>query len=101
MRELLRDRIALGASLSIVDATNLLRKHRRAFIRIAKYSGCRCEAIWFDTPLDECLRRNAVRDRNVPESAIREMARRMEPPTTEEGFDKVIRILPYTASTAP
>ena len=92
MRDLLRERIELGMPLSVVDATNLTRKHRRAFVRIAQHTGCRCEAVFFDLPLDECLRRNQGRDRRVPDEAIRSMAERLEPPREDEGFGSVTRV---------
>ncbi len=89
MRDFVRLRIALGAAVTYVDATNLTRKHRRAFVKIAQHSGCRAEAVFFDISLDECLRRNAARPRRVPPDAIGAMAARLEPPTVEEGFAAV------------
>ena len=89
MRDFVRHRIALGAPVTYVDATNLTAKHRRPFVKIAEHTGCQCEAIFFDVPIDECLRRNALRSRQVPEEAIRAMAGRLEPPRTEEGFFRV------------
>lgn len=90
MRDLVRHRLALGMPVTYVDATNLTRKHRRAFLKIAEHSGARCEAVFFDVPLEECLRRNAMRSRNVPEAAIKAMAARLEPPSLAEGFAAVL-----------
>lgn len=92
MRDFVRLRIQLGAPVTYVDATNLTRKHRRAFVKIAEHTGCRCEAVLFDVPVEECLRRNAARPRQVPEPAIRAMALRLEPPTLEEGFASVMTV---------
>lgn len=92
MRDFVRMRITLGAAVTYVDATNLTRKHRRAFIKIAEHMGCRCEAVYFDIPLEECLRRNAQRPRRVPDEAIRAMAERLHPPDASEGFHAVRRI---------
>lgn len=89
MREFVRNRILLGAAVTYVDATNLTRKHRRPFIKIAQHMGCRCEAVFFDTPLEECLRRNSLRERRVPEEALRMLAERFQPPEIAEGFDAV------------
>lgn len=94
MRDFVRHRIALGLPVTYVDATNLTRKHRRPFLKIAEHSGCTCEAVFFDTPLEECLRRNQSRQRQVPEDAIRAMAARLQPPTPSEGFAAVRLILP-------
>lgn len=89
MRDLVRHRIMLGAPVTYVDATNLTRKHRRPFIKIAEHMGCRCEAVFFDVPVEECLRRNALRERRVPEAAIRAMADRLQSPETNEGFAQI------------
>jgi predicted kinase len=93
MREFVRLRIALGAPVTYVDATNLTIKHRRAFIKIAEHMGCVCEAVFFDISIDECLRRNANRARQVPADAIRAMAERLEPPRENEGFATVSTVL--------
>ena len=89
MRQFLRLRIQLGAAVTYVDATNLMRKHRRPFVKIALEAGCRCEAVFFDVPLEVCLSRNASRARVVPEEAIRGMAERMQSPVLAEGFAAV------------
>jgi predicted kinase len=92
MRDFVRMRISLGAPVTYVDATNITPKHRRPFIKIAQHMGCLCEAVYFDLPIDECLRRNEARDRRVPEQAIRAMAERLQAPTEAEGFAKIARI---------
>ena len=96
MRDFVRMRISLGAPVTYVDATNLTRKHRRPFIKIAEYMGCVCEAVFFDVPLEECLRRNEGRARKVPADAIRAMAERLQAPSVSEGFTTVasLRDLP-------
>ena len=92
MREFVRLRITLGAPVTYVDATNLTRQHRRPFVKIAEHMGCRCEAVFFDVPVDECVRRNGARERRVPDEAIRAMAERMQLPDPDEGFHAVARI---------
>lgn len=92
MRQLIRLRVRLGAGVTIVDATNLRAAHRRPWLQLAKRVGAECEAIWFDTPLEECLRRNAARARKVPEAAIRAMEAGFEVPEVREGFQRVVRI---------
>jgi predicted kinase len=98
-REFLRRRMELGAQVSIVDATSLLRKHRRPFIKLAAMYGCECEAIWFKVSLDECLRRNAARARRVPEDVIVQLAARLQPPTFDEGFRRITVIATDGAQT--
>lgn len=89
MRYLLRRRLALGAAATIVDATNLLPAHRKPWRKIAEEAGAEVRAVYFATPLEECLRRNAARERVVPAEAIREMADKLRPPTVAEGFASV------------
>ncbi len=115
LRELLRRRLAGGARASYIDATNLTRRNRRAFLEIAQEFGCAAEALFFDVPLEICLERNRTRGENhdggleakapdtggtrltpdvrkgrvVPEGILRRMAREMEPPTREEGFVRI------------
>jgi predicted kinase len=99
LRELLRRRLALGAETTYIDATNLTRFFRRPFVQIAREFGCPAEALYFDVPLEVCLERNRNRKnvsrpardaRVVPEDALRRMARRVEPPTREEGFSRIV-----------
>jgi predicted kinase len=115
LRELLRRRLAGGARVSYIDATNLTRRNRRAFLEIAHEFGCSAEALFFDVPLEVCLERNRSRGENhngredseaphnlatkpapdlrkgrvVPEEILRRMGREMEPPTLEEGFVRI------------
>ena len=84
----------IAAPVTYVDATNLTRKHRRPFIKIAQHMGCRCEAVYFNLSLEECLRRNAMRRRQVPEDAIRTLAERLQVPEITEGFDAVLIVAP-------
>src|SRR5438445_1578477 len=99
VRDLLRRRLTAGAETTYIDATNLTRFFRRPFVQIAREFGCTAEALYFDVPLEVCLERNRKREnvlagprrdaRVVPEDVLRRMARRIEPPTREEGFSRV------------
>jgi predicted kinase len=100
LRDLLRHRLAAGAESTYIDATNLTRFFRRPFLQIAREFGCAAEALFFDVPLEVCLERNRKREnapagparnaRVVPEDVLRRMARRVEPPTREEGFSRIL-----------
>jgi predicted kinase len=100
LRDLLRHRLAAGAQTTYIDATNLSRYLRRSFLQIAREFGCAAEALYFDVPLEVCLERNRKRGRAlagsardarvVPEDVLRRMARRLEPPTREEGFARIV-----------
>jgi predicted kinase len=91
-RYLLRQRIALNREVTYIDATNLTRKDRKQFIRIARETNCPVEALYFDVPLEICKARNASRRRVVPEPALDQMAIKLVAPTVEEGFEKVVTI---------
>ena len=86
IRYLLRERIRLGRPVTYVDATHLTPWERRPYLRL---KGCRVEAVYFATPLEECLRRNRRRRRVVPNDVIARMAARLVPPTKAEGFRRV------------
>lgn len=89
MRYLLRQRIAAGAPVTYIDATGLAPWERRPWIQWAILHDCAIEAVFFDTPLQECLRRNGLRPRVVPPEVIRKMAQRLVPPSQAEGFERV------------
>jgi predicted kinase len=102
LRDLLRHRLAAGAQTTYIDATNLSRYFRRSFLQIAREFGCAAEALYFDVPLEVCLDRNRKRGRAlagsardarvVPEDVLRRMARRLEPPTRDEGFSRIVLV---------
>ncbi|HUB83650.1 MAG TPA: AAA family ATPase [Bryobacteraceae bacterium] len=93
LRYLLRQRLEIARPVSYVDATNLRVEERRPYIEMAREFGCEVEAVWFDVPLELCLVRNAARERVVPEAALIEMASRLAPPSADEGFSKVTRVV--------
>lgn len=69
----------------VVDSTALTPYER---MQILKFPA-RHIAVYFDTPVDTCLRRNQERERHVPERIILQMYERMIYPSEEEGFEKV------------
>jgi predicted kinase len=89
-RSLLRHRLQLKRPVTYLDATHLTRSERRPYLKLAALYDATIEAVFFDVPLDECQRRNRNRDRVVPELVIERMAKRLEPPSIEEGFARVI-----------
>jgi len=89
LRYLVRRRLALGRSVTYVDATNLTLAERRPYIRLARSYAGAAEAVYFDVPLAECMERNRRRERVVPEEAMRRLASRLVPPSLAEGFVRV------------
>ena len=94
VRYLLRLRLELARPVTYIDATNLTQKERRPYLKTAELHDADAEAIFFDTPVEVCMARNAARHRVVPEAAIREMAARLRPPSFEEGFLRITVIQP-------
>jgi predicted kinase len=71
----------------ILDATNLSRKRRIGFLK--SIPGCLAEAIVFAIPFEFCCKRNAARDRVVPQEVMDRMYRSFQPPHYAEGFDNI------------
>ena len=71
-------RLALRKGISvIVDDTNLNPFHLERLKSIAsEFPGCECEVKYFDVDIDECIRRDAVREHSVGEKAIRDTQKR-------------------------
>jgi predicted kinase len=90
LRLLLRKRLELGRPVTCIDATHLSRWERKPYLQMAKLWDCDVEAIYFDEPFEVCLQRNAQRERVVPEHVLRRMKERLQPPTLEEGFSRIV-----------
>lgn len=85
--------LASGASV-VVDTTNPCRADRAPVIAAARSRGARIVGYYFDVATRAAVARNAVRtgrDR-VPNVAIFTVAKRLEPPTLDEGFDELYRV---------
>ncbi len=83
---------ALGAGRSVVvDNTNPAPEDRAPLVAAARTHGAVAVAVWFPASVVECLARNRCRQgrARVPEVAIFSTARRLRPPSTREGFDRV------------
>ncbi len=100
LRYLLRQRLELRRPVTYIDATNLTRKDRRPYVKTAELYDADIEAIFFDTPLEICMKRNAARNRVVPEEAIRDMAARLQPPALDEGLSRITVVPPRSRRRA-
>lgn len=83
-----------GGESVVVDNTNPRREDRTPLIAMAREFGAHTIGYFFDAPLEECIRRNAHRHgrARVPNVAIYVAASRLEPPTYDEGFDRLHRV---------
>jgi predicted kinase len=89
LRDLLKQRLETAREVTYVDATNLTPYERHPYIMLADLWGAEIEAVFFDVPMAECIRRNRARGRVVPEDVIQKMAGRLVAPDLEEGFSSV------------
>lgn len=81
----IRKALAQGCDV-IFDATNVSRKARKSVFQFnAKHI-----AVFVNTDVEECKKRNTQRERKVPKFVIDRMASRLVAPTIEEGFEKII-----------
>lgn len=84
--------------MTYIDATNLTPRERHPYFKLAAEFDASIEAIFFDVPAGECIRRNRLRGRVVPDDVILNMAGRLVPPSEREGFARIatIRHVPGT-----
>ena len=74
------------------NATNLLRQMRQKWINLFADYGARIELVYIEPPsLELIIEQNKKRERVVPESVIRSLADKCEPPTITEVHGLVIK----------
>lgn len=86
--ERMRSALENGNSV-ICDTLNLTVRERKEILDEMSGIDCTKVLIVMMTPVEECIRRNNVRDAWLPEFIIRQAACMFEPPTPEEGWDMV------------
>lgn len=74
---------------AILDATNISYKRRMAFLSELKNIPCEKICVLMATPYEECLKRNAERERKVPEYVIERMYRSIDALWYYEGWDDI------------
>jgi alkanesulfonate monooxygenase SsuD/methylene tetrahydromethanopterin reductase-like flavin-dependent oxidoreductase (luciferase family)/predicted kinase len=77
---------------TVVDTLGLDEERRAAWRDAARAAGLASAVVLFDTPADECRRRNAQRDRPVPAPVLAEQVRRaaaVRDTLPAEGWDHV------------
>jgi predicted kinase len=75
----------------VVDDTNATRAARAPYIREAKAADFHVLCYFFDTPVRTAIGRNNHRKdkKPIPVPAILRTAKRLEPPSFEEGIDQI------------
>lgn len=78
----------------ICDSTNVYIAKRKPYFQVANEFNAKIIAIFVNTDKKECLERNSKREgiAKVPAVAIHTSAKKLVPPTMEEGFDEVIEV---------
>ena len=89
-QRLLREYLAEGENV-VVDNTNVSRARRAPIIEIALEYHAQIIGYYFDSNIDECRARNALREgrARVPDVALFVTAAQLEPPSLSEGFDEL------------
>lgn len=94
---------ALSAGKSVVvDNTSPTPAVRAPLIALGRRHGARVIACYFPTAVKDAVARNRAREgkARVPDVAIFVTAKKLVPPTEEEGFDEVRVIAPIAPLTA-
>jgi predicted kinase len=79
----------------IYDATNITRKDRSSIINVCpKFAKIECHIIW--APIEECIKRDTLRDRTVGKEVIDRMLKRFQAPYYDEGIDEIKTVYTHT-----
>ncbi len=94
IKRLTADALRKGKNV-VVDATNLGRRRRRNFLKQQYRTPCKKICNLFVTSIDECLKRNALRQgfARVPDDAMHKMLCNVELPYYFDGFDEIVPII--------
>lgn len=78
----------------IFDAILVKRIERAPILEAAAKRGVPAVAVWFKTPLETCLKRNAARpaDEFADEGGLRNVFAALEPPSAGEGFARILEV---------
>jgi len=87
---LTRDCLRSGRSF-VLDNTNGTRRVRAPYIQEAKAAGFRVVCYFFETTVRTAIGRNNHRKdkKPIPVPAILRLAKHLEPPSLDEGFDEI------------
>jgi len=89
-----RARAELEPDCIVFDAILVKRTERAPILAQASRYAVPAIAVWFQTPLDHCLARNAARplDEVASEHGLRNVFAAIEPPAQDEGFAEVWQV---------
>ncbi|MER8199673.1 AAA family ATPase [Streptomyces microflavus] len=84
---------------TVCDSTSIEAAARADLLARARRHGRPAAAVLFDTPLEECLARNAARERTVPPHVVRDM--HAELPTVKQLYDEGYTAVHHPGDTTP
>jgi predicted kinase len=78
----------------VIDNTNVGRQERAEYIQRAKAAGFSVVGYYFPPRLERALAWNSGREGKacIPEKGVRATLKRLEPPSYQEGFDKIFAV---------
>lgn len=78
----------------VIDDLHTRLEWRRELLDALKDVSCTKILVVVNTPLEECLRRNAKRSGSarLPDSIIEHLHKTYEPPTIDEGWDEIMHV---------
>ena len=83
----------------VLDTVNLRVNVRKKVLQALADIPCKKVVVYMDTPLEECIRRNANREAHLPEHVIQSTYRALQKPTLDEGWDEVQEVKPDEADS--
>jgi predicted kinase len=83
-------RVLLARHNIILDACNLTISHRAWLIRAANEHNARATCHIFQTSLEDCLHRNAMRTHPVPVKTLHSMSKIYHAPSLTEGIHDIV-----------
>lgn len=86
--EAIREDLQAGKSV-VCDGLNLTVKERKELLAMVADIPCKKVLVVKVVPLDVCLQRNRQRKERLPDFVVEQSARKMEPPTDDEGWDVI------------
>lgn len=99
--QMIEQALAGGRSVA-VDNTNPTPASRAPLIALGRRHGARVVACYFETAVKDAVARNRQREgkARVPDVAIFVTAKKLVPPSFDEGFDEVRVIAPFATTSA-
>ena len=76
----------------VVDSLYTRAVWRRAVLEVTKDIKCRRILVYMNTPLEECVCRNAQRQNPLPKFMVEGIYKSIEHPTLDEGWDEIMEV---------